>query len=384
MTDDDPRGADEAGRRIGLALSWIEPSPAPVTAVLRKGKTMRLRRRIGVAAGVAVVAVAAIVVPGLVRTPPGGPLSAGPQPRPPKVIVFQLPSQAKDGVIAAGVINGRRWRVVLDNKDQRDGCGTMLNGSLAGDCVFYAGGIKGTAPSPAGGLGGGTNSESNVAMWGQVSDDVTGVSLILTDGVTLHLRPVSAFGIRAVGVQFPASLSPIEAVAYGPRGEIGYAIPFLGRKGESPQFVSWLKPGQRGPARLTRTIGSSSIRGQRVTAVGFAGPWGLCVNLYSAPGRNGFCWPVSALAQGGPGLVARSPVTSVLPRWFLALSGPGVAWIRLLMSDGSSVRVPVVRLAGLGFYLVTVSDQPKIARWDAFDAAGRRLSGGIGSPSGGN
>lgn len=393
MTDDvgapGPRDLDQLGRRLGMALDAVEPSAAPVAAVVRKGKAMRWQRRIAVGAGIVAVVAAAVTVPGVIRhigqAPPVGP--APKPPKPPVVKVTQLPPRAQDGVIAAGTINGKPWRIILKNKNDGDGCGLVISTGRPGDCSIYGGHAGGVPPSPDGGLGSGGSFDVGGAqvIWGPVSADVTLVRLMLTRGVTLELRPVTALGVRAVAVLIPAGLTQVEAIAFGAKGEVGYAVAFPGRKGDMPEFVRWLRPGDRGLPRQTVTIGTVTFGGHPVTAIGFAGPWGVCVRVYSPSGGGGACWVTPSVPgpfSAGAGI---NFDPSAKPRYFVGATttGSGAAYLRLSMSNRNSVRVPVVTLDGQGFYLMLVPVRPSILSWAAYDASGHRLGGGTGSPDGG-
>src|SRR5260370_42633867 len=93
---------DEVRHRLGALLNDVEPGPAPVARVVRQGRGIRVRRWISVAAGLAVIAAGAVVIPGLLlghTTVPSAPLHY-------KVAVRQLAQRASRGVIAAGVTDG--------------------------------------------------------------------------------------------------------------------------------------------------------------------------------------------------------------------------------------------------------------------------------------
>src|SRR5215467_6549182 len=112
MTLDDGRQADYVRGRLGAALAELPAPPAPVAVVIRKGKVMRARRRVVVVATVALAAVAAAIVPGIVHQ------LSRPQPavKPPRITVTALGQRAVNNVIAAGTINGMRWQIQLTKK----------------------------------------------------------------------------------------------------------------------------------------------------------------------------------------------------------------------------------------------------------------------------
>ena len=119
-----------------------------------------------------------------------------------------------------------------------------------------------------------------------------------------------------------------------------------------------------------------------MTAVGYAGPWGLCIGVRSADGTIGSCMPISGGSVNLGTGIAMDPVgpPSTLPRYMVGYVSGRAASLRVGMSDGSTVQVAVVRIDGQGFYLLSVPASPKIVRWAAYDAAGHRLYGGSGAP----
>jgi hypothetical protein len=68
------------------------------------------------------------------------------------------------------------------------------------------------------------------------------------------------------------------------------------------------------------------------------------------------------------------------PRELIVPVPPDVVSVLVTLSDGRTVRAPVVRGAGIGFFALKVLAHPGIMLWGAYDAAGHRVSGGIGAP----
>lgn len=123
--------------RLGGLLGGIEPRPAPVTAVVRRGRGIRMRRWASVAAGLAVIVAGAIVLPGLLRAGTAAPAA----PRPYTVTVKVLGLTAPAGVIGEGTIGTSRWRVVIDR--------TMGDGCSVGPSVLTCGRAYGAAQAAA-------------------------------------------------------------------------------------------------------------------------------------------------------------------------------------------------------------------------------------------
>jgi hypothetical protein len=57
-------------------------------------------------------------------------------------------------------------------------------------------------------------------------------------------------------------------------------------------------------------------------------------------------------------------------------------YLSLVLANGATRRVPLVRGAGLGFAIVLIPARPAVLRWSVYSADGQRLSGGQGPPGG--
>jgi hypothetical protein len=355
----------ELRRRLDGELGAVEPQIAPVAAVLRQGRRIKLQRRVRAAGALAVVLAAAVAVPALLHGH-GRPAPPVVRHRHPKVTVTRLTGHVPHGVIAAGNAAGRRWQMTFDKKPGRL---CVLISHTAPDCS------SGPGASDVSGFAtlGGPSAADWPSVVGAVRHDVTKVSIELSDGAVVDLHPFAAAGSRWVGIVTPRSVRMVRAIAYAGHRELGYSVAFQGPSSASPSFSTWLRPGQRGPARLTRRIGSGVADGSAWSATGYAGPWGYCVVL-AAPGIAS-----SACGSGGNqdlGVGAGQEV----PRWLVKSVRRSVAYVELTMSDRSQVRVPAVEFGGARLYAVAIVAHPKIVRWAAYDVAGRKLFGGQGPP----
>ena len=111
------------------------------------------------------------------------------------------------------------------------------------------------------------------ALFGPVRANVDRVSLRLSDGVVLILRPVAAFGHRWIGVVLPPGLAPVKAVAYSRTSELAHSVPFKFDLGVwEYDFLTWLPAGDNGPSRATKVV-----RGGGLALVLRTGPWGNCL-----------------------------------------------------------------------------------------------------------
>jgi hypothetical protein len=362
---------------IGTALEEVVPSPAPVAAVIRRGKRVRIRRRAVVGAGLAAVAIAAVFGPGLVRDVRG---SAPPSVvKQPQVTVSPVGRANRHGVIANGAINGRPWTIRL-RKMGKDLCLGASGGPSMG-CQRSRDFSPGEAPVTFEGAGGG----DRYYLAGPVSARVSRVSVVLSDGAVLRLEPVRFGSLRWVGVMLPTRVGLAEVIAYSAGREIAHAIPFQGTHGAMPSIVGWLRPGQRGLARISKLVGSGVSAGRHWSVTMHAGPWGYCTIVRVAGrGASQGCWPSASVvggvrmsSSGGP--VAGSP----LPWWSVGQVPRSVTYLTFVISDGHTVRVPAVPVGRERIYsLVLGAKGLRVLRWAAHDAAGHTISSGVGLPNG--
>jgi len=326
----------ELRARLSSMLDNVEPRPAPVMRTVRRGKGIRMRRWISVAAGLAVIVAGAALLPGFLqarRVAPIGQLRY-------KVTMTPLGRRAHGGVIAAGVTNGHRWQVQLVRS--------------AGGPTVQATGMSGiastTAPAPVGWPasfeGGSNGSRSDAMIAGTVSAGVTQLDLSLPDGEKVMLTPVRWGGLRWIGVLLPPDVRIVRAVAYAGGRELAYSVPF-GATG----LDTWWRPGQVGPRRLTRLIGEGRTNGIAWREMAEIGPWGFCytdsngsdcvdstANPQLVPAGH-----VIALRECGPlggGSFSTAPISG------LAAAASDVRRVVLRYSDGSSGTFRAVNADG--------------------------------------
>jgi hypothetical protein len=326
----------ELRARLGTLLDSIEPRPAPVMRTVRRGKGIRMRRWISVAAGLAVIVAGAALLPGLLQPHRVAPITQLHY----KVTLTKLKPVARYGVIGAGVTNGHRWHVTMSG--QADNPTAIPSG--------FAEMATSTSPPVAGwpaGLQEETNgSRSAAVVWGIVSKDVTHLDISLPDGATVKLTPVRWGGHRWVAVVLPPDLRIVRAVAYAGRTELGYSVPF-GTVG----LVSWWKPGQVGPRRLTKLIGAGHTNGISWRDMAEIGPWGYC---YTIPGGSD-CIDSDTnplLVRAGQVIDPMScgPIgggnASTAPTAGLVAAASDVRKVVLKYSDGSTATFPAAAADG--------------------------------------
>ena len=374
---------DNASRlreQLHEVLGQVSPSPAPVGAVLKKAAARRTARRTLATAGVIVGVAAAVTA--LVILPGRGHQGRGPAPS-----ATTLPGGRI--VIGHGTVGGRPWRVVADPAAHQvcaGVAGLRRSCAAAPDLERLNGlaALSGTEVAVPGHY-----SSAGAPLWnsvfGIVRSDVTRIDLKMSDGRTTIVRPVAAAGHRWIGLLFGDGILITRATAYAGATELGYSVPFVG--GElrpGTYFVSWLHPGQPGPAQASRYIASGGSGGRSWGALILAGRFGYCGAL-DVPVTNGArqdCWAAGSLRSSAR-VIMRCGAASARPRWILGTARPAVAYLRLYLAGGRTARVRVTEVSGQKFYAMQIGPGPRIARWAAFDAAGHRLYGGRGAPDSG-
>jgi hypothetical protein len=370
-TGNDPY-AEHVRGQLAAVLDDVTPPAAPTAAVKRRGKAIRVRRRAGVGAGLAVAVVAAALLPGLLHQSKAQ-VPITPTHKNPKVTVGNVGRDAPHGLIAKGAINGKPWRITLSWQGKYL-CARTSGNSLSGNDCGPSDSYAATDPVTLIGTGNGRIS----ALYGTVTGQVRRVSIVLSDGVALDLRPVRFSGDRWVGLELPVKLAVTQVVAYSRSGELAHAIPFTAVRGGLPSIEAWLRPEQPAPREFARLIGSGVSAGKRWSVTLRVGPWGQCV-VAAIPGNSGNvdCFAGSTQQTGVMG--SGDPVRG--PWWFLGDARPKVSYLVLSMTDGSTLHVPTVQVGGVRLYAIVIIHRPRIVHWAAYDASGHRLYGGQGAPS---
>ncbi len=350
----------ELRERLGGLLYGIEPSSAPVAGTMRRGKGIRMRRWISAAAGLAVIAAGAVVLPGLLHSHPAGPVA----PLHYKVTVQPPGPGAKAGLVAHGIIDGRPWQVVVQ--------GGPGNGCEVAPHVLTCGLRYGSQPGPGQVSVESASAGSTVFELGTVGANVTRVVVQLSNGTELDLRPTLIGGFRWIAFAAPA-LTIQRAASYAGGVELQYAIPY-----RNAEFVAWLRPGQAGPRRARYLIGAGSLNGKSWSAYASVGPWGICLE---GAGDAGDC--VAGLGYFRPGGTAVNRELVCGPtgaaQWYGATAAPGVRSVRIRLSDGSFITAhPVAITGGAKLYVVAVPKALRFVNWTAFDKGGQVLGTGTG------
>jgi hypothetical protein len=363
---------------LEAVLGTAYPGEAPVEAAMRQGRRLRLRRRAAALAGVAAVAIAVTAgYPGLSQK------SAAPAPSAPayQYITITPGRSSPPGTIAEGSIGGVPWSVSISDSFA-GGCisGTVGTDFLSGNC--YPPGML--TPQHSGYplfLQGGSDPDYVVAAGG-VEADVRYVILTLTNSQQLRLTPVRLDGHRYIAYATPAAIRVTMATAYLSNGQVLTAIPYYPTGLGIPQLVRWVGPGVHAVQSGAAVVGSGRIDGRSWYVTASIGAWGTCLQGGVAgdpPEITGAsCWPstqatttqIDAPLGDGQGtdlqLVAGS-------------AAPAVTEVKVALTDGTSVRVPVRAAGSEKFWALALGRRQSVRHWTAYDAAGKQVASGSAS-----
>ena len=354
MTIDDER---ELRTRLDSVLEVITPSPAPVAATLRRGRTIRTRRRFGVAAGLAAAVGIALAAPGLVHQIVGQP-PVTPTEHKWVLTVYPPGPHHPTGEVAWGTIDGKRWQITVTS------AGRCVQGRFNGqdgdlDCP---GPLAASQDRSVPVIFTGTGDSRVTFQAGVVQPDVARIVVSLAGGTTLTLHPYLLNGQRWVAFAVPTDLPILSGAAYSIKSELAYAIPY------GHDFVTWLRPGEHGPAPATYVIGSGVVDGVSWSAVVHVGPWGYCLDI---PGSSTYCLGTQSSLDNT--LRASGPIAE----GSLFVNGEAtasVAYVVGTLTDGHTVRARAVDVGGPRLWAWVVPKGQRLLRVVFYTASGRQVS----------
>jgi len=392
---------------LDRALRSVTTGEAPVRQAMRNGRRLRNRRRLAVLASALAVAAVAAASPSLARRSavPALPATSHPAtllpsvtgtPPADPVVTNQPPDpRAASGTVAQGLIGGHRWAVVLSgwsdatSHGQAYACDTAYVARTAGgqasgpdahvsqDCAPAADGlvvVPGTDPAGlAATLSGmGPDGTTEQVVLGAVAADVDYFALTFADGQQLKLIPVSWHGHRYVAWIAPADMTIARLTAHlgGPHfdnGQLITAVPFQ-QADAAPQFGLWLPPGQYVPPRASGIIGYGTPGGPTWSATAYEGPWGTC--FLPELGRATCEWRTRLADTELLGVGGNPPAAA------FGSAAPGVAYLRVSLSNGTTVQVTPVSVGNERLFALWPGLGVSATEWTAYDAAGRVLNAG--------
>lgn len=360
----------ELRRRLDSAFGTLSAEPAPVDKAMRQGMRIRTRRRTAAVAGMAATAAVAVAVPFALQSRTAAPSQARHHHY--SVTVHPAsPQAAANGLIAWGTAGGRRWEVRLTGTadgGRGNKCVKALGSTSCGTPTLPAG----AGPAVLGSMGSRwpvTGYGQVTAQWGRVAADVVDLKVSLANGTVLTLQPVRVYGVRAIAFAAPAGM--IERVtAYSRHGVLATAIPFQG-PGKEGEINVWLRPGQQGLPRVTGTIAQGTYRGKPWSMTVYQGPWGRCLRGAGLAAGGGPC--LDGLSSPGTDL---SFWAGGSPQVFSGTAAPSVTKVVAALSNGGSIRVRPVAVAGQKYFAFVLGKGLRELRWTAYDHAGHVVARG--------
>jgi hypothetical protein len=388
---------------LDRALRAVPIGEAPVEAAKRQGRRLRARRRVTLLAGSLAVMAAAIGYPALTRTAVPSAAATGPEHvsapyQGDPVLTDGAGGKTTEGpnglvgsgdVIATGTIGSDSWQATvtpeggepLSSTGACPGFSFSVSFSKGGPLGSYcpsviSGGNSTDAANPVA-FTGSASDGTKYAIYGQVSDQVADLIVTFTDGQQLKLVPVIADGIRYFTWVAPESMTVASVVAhlggpYDTNGQTETAVP-LDLPGQVPVFGLTQKPGQAGPPRAAKVIvGGTTAGASRWTVTAYEGPWGTCFVSDTHP-SDVACVPAARLAT-----------TAFLGQWVSAMpntvtfgsAAPGVALVRVTLSDETTATVRPVRVGNEDLFAVPSGGNEVVMGWTAYDASGKQVGAG--------
>lgn len=356
---------------------------APADVAVQRGRRIRRRRHVTVAAGLAAVAAACIIaVPVLQQAAADRPPAAGRY-----TATVQAPGRnAQPGEFASGTINGQRWRITAGppgaegaahNQQAVSAYGPAFGSSRepnSGPAVTvfipaFTVPVSGRGPVSFGSLYSGPSQ----AQYGAVAADVSFITVRLDNGTVLTLYPVTVYGVRMVAFAAPVNAGIVDATAYSQHGEIATAVPF-NAPGSAAVFTTWLRPGQHGLTRVSGRIGSGAYLGRSWSASAYQGPWGICIVATGGGTRGASCVPGTSADLGTSVLFW----TSGDPEVAAGNAAPSVARLVVHRPDGTTIQVQPVTVGQQKFFAFPMRAGRQALSWQAYDSSGTVVASSAG------
>lgn len=370
---------NDIGSRLDEALSTVIAGTAPVEATMRRGRGIRVRRRVAAVTGVAALAalagLAAFGYPAALAR-----WNAVPAPATQRgTITVRPPGPGSPaGLVASGTVDGKPWQLSVPPPRSGGRCLFLLTqGSALNEDVGLCTQIFARVAEPVDfidverqpGDSLGADAGSVDAIFGQVRSDVDRVLVTLGDGTELTLHPADWYGHRFVAYAAPASMNVESVIAYSRTGEIGTAIPFK-LPGLPVVVEKWLAPNTRPHFRATNVISSGTDHGVSSSITAYEGPWGTCFTGPTLAYMH--CVPLAAITAtsvlgqaGSPPIMAYGSAAASVSRLRVTLSGGSSDWVR-------PVRVGDEKL----FAIALKGNGQSVRHWTAYDAAGKVVASG--------
>ncbi|MGH3153665.1 MAG: hypothetical protein ACRDOB_23440 [Streptosporangiaceae bacterium] len=363
--------AQEKALRHALhgTLRSVQPSPAPLETIVRRGKRIRLRRSgatLGAVGLAGIIAVTSLALGGREPTaPPAAPvITAG-----------------ADGVFASGTADGHAWSLAVQNiADPGYTClpAITLNGTDA-DPVD-------PAPETAAVVALGPAAPGVGFAFVQLPADVNGI--VVNGGTNVPAVTATVCGLRYHVAGFAYSLAkPLRVTVPDPPRDWSPAFtmpvvsiqpPSKTTTPENPGLWSNAPSGPGESASGSLAWGTLPGNHQWVIKLQF-GPGGDCYSLSgtSSAGSTqmGYCGPVST--PDGPETIMALPLgfgDGTGATGYAFPVNPSVDQLEATLSDGSSVRPATCIIDGRDYAAFVVPDPLRLAKLTWLDAQGHVIA----------
>jgi hypothetical protein len=374
-------------QRLREETSQIENGPAPVDAILRRGRAIRARRRGAAVSCVAVIAVAVAVTASVQALSPAGKLAPSTpvgHPSRHKVTLNVPDPRAPGGVFASGIADGRPWRLAARNvTGPAPRClpAVMLNGQN-GDLL--------NIPAGAGLIVG------NWAFWNDASSQqrtgvafaelgsrVTSLSVTLRDGSRFAVRPVSVTlcgqQFRLAGFGYPASGVRTIAAYRGDQATVSYSPPRGTFSPASPLPAGTWDNTAAASNAASGLIGAGTVRGTpwrlRVTLGGDGECFEVAFRAGGAPGSASICRPIG-MPPAGVSLITLPYNTggSGILLWYMGTVSERTVYLRASLSDGTTARLVPMVVAGRKYFALATAKGVIARRLTLYDGTGHAFA----------
>jgi len=365
-------GDSELRRALHGMLEDLPPSPAPLDAITRRAKGVRLRRAGAAAVGLALAGIVAVTV----LAPPGSRQPTGQAMAP-------AGPPAPGGVFAQGIADGRAWRLsAQDIADPGYACqpAVVLNGTDADPVYPHPGNLAAVA------LGSSVSSVPGTGFgFVQLPAGVNAISVNGSDVQAVN-AVACGLGYHVAGFAYSLAHAPRVTVASPPPGWPGVlTMPQVSTRASANSITAE-------PAGLwinTYLGGGGALPGALETELVFGPDWSLQIQfgtggdcyLFSAGGslgtQMGTCGPVST--PQGPETIMALPAASSSHR-ATALTGyavqvsPATAGLEATLSNGSSEQAAFCVVDGRKYAAFAVPSPLRLSRLTWLDARGRVIA----------
>jgi hypothetical protein len=357
-------------RDIQGLFQAVEPSPAPLDGIIRRGKSIRLRRA-GAVAGAMAVAVAAVIAGTAAQAPHGGQHTVPPS-------AAAAPGAA-GAVFARGVADGHAWRLAVQNiADPGYTCllAVTINGTDADPLYLQSGGAAVTLGPADPGVG---------FAFLQLPADIREVSV---NGTIVQPVTVTACGgqYRLAGFAYPLTgmLRITAMLASGGRQAlltVPAATTVLQPTAAASQVYGiWDNKGSAPGLTDEATVASGTIDGQDWAIRLQFGAAGDCYEFSGTSSldssQTGYCGPISTL--DGPETIMALPLAfpdrGTGATGYAVQVSPATSGLRATLSNGSSEMAAFCVLDGRTYAAFIVPNPLRLSRLTWLDSRGRVIA----------